>query len=349
MRNWTVMAEIAPLLIGLLAYVATFLIWSWLLVIGARWAKLPSVDLSKAMFVAMFVKTSVVALQAYTFIHWLDEPSMAWSLLLLFAPSIIEYSSIKWFLNGSKLQTLKAWLPTWLAVIPSVLGAIVLFRPFVMEGFSVPTCAMAPTVLGEHILAACPECGSKAYASAWQLKTTLDSSVAYDGEYEQYFVCDNRHLFEQPIPRPFTFHQGDRVLVNKLVKPKRWDIIAFRAPTDPSKTYIKRLVALPGETVQIKDGSVWVNGEKLTPPDSLSGITYAAAIQGQPIVNGIDPITLGSQEHFVLGDFTMLSFDSRLWPHRNPPDRFPAYAVPASDIYGVATHLYLSRWKSIRP
>ena len=51
-------------------------------------------------------------------------------------------------------------------------------------------------------------------------------------------------------------------MANKLLQPQRWDMIVFRYPKDPTRKYMQRLVGLPGETVYLKGGSVWVNGQE---------------------------------------------------------------------------------------
>jgi XTP/dITP diphosphohydrolase len=60
-------------------------------------------------------------------------------------------------------------------------------------------------------------------------------------------------------------HLGDRILVDKFIhriqEPRRWEVIVFRYPLNQSTNYIKRLVGLPGETVQILDGDIWINGK----------------------------------------------------------------------------------------
>ena len=75
---------------------------------------------------------------------------------------------------------------------------------------------------------------------------------------------------------------ADRFLVNKMLSPRRWDIIVFRVPADPSKTYAKRLVGLPGEKVLIHDGSVSIDNRRLEPPPSLRGIEYLDTVDKLP-------------------------------------------------------------------
>lgn len=104
-----------------------------------------------------------------------------------------------------------------------------------------------------------------------------------------------------------TLSDGDNLIVDKLSyrfrDPQRYDIIVFPYKHKENTYYIKRIIGLPGETVQVKDGEVYINGEVL-------GETYGA----EPMANsGIaeNPITLGENEYFVLGDNRNHSSDSR--------------------------------------
>ena len=147
-------------------------------------------------------------------------------------------------------------------------------------------------------------------------------------------------------------HPGDRVVVTKFIQSQRWDVIVFRVPEDPKMFFCMRLIGLPGETVTIKDGAVWINGKKQTPPDCCKGIEYLDRIEGgwpDPVWGSAGhPAKLGADEYFVLGDFSACSKDSRLWQHGVPGH--PPYAVPGSYIVGVVTHIYWppSRWRVLR-
>ena len=101
---------------------------------------------------------------------------------------------------------------------------------------------------------------------------------------------------------------GDVVLVNRIVynasRPKRGDIIVFKPKgNENSHYYIKRIIALPGESVEIVENSVYINGEKLQEDYETSKIDDVG------IVN--EKIKLGSDEYFVLGDDRQNSEDSR--------------------------------------
>ena len=104
-----------------------------------------------------------------------------------------------------------------------------------------------------------------------------------------------------------TIQPGDRLIGFRLSYqkegPKRGDIIIFNYPVDESETYIKRVIGLPGETVQIIDGYVYINGEKLDE-------NYGAEVMNDA-GRAAEPITLGDDEYFVLGDNRNDSTDSR--------------------------------------
>ena len=86
--------------------------------------------------------------------------------------------------------------------------------------------------------------------------------------------------------------------------PKRGDIIAFRTSEDKKASiHIKRVIALPGETVQIKDGQILINGEVYNEKDEFPAITNAGLAS--------EPITVGKGQYFVLGDNRNNSEDSR--------------------------------------
>lgn len=97
----------------------------------------------------------------------------------------------------------------------------------------------------------------------------------------------------------------DVVLMNRLVydfgSPKRFDVIVFRR--DDDKTNVKRVIGLPGETVQIKDGAIYIDDRPLKAEDGLNHVSLAGLAE--------HPIKLDEDEYFVLGDNREGSEDSR--------------------------------------
>ncbi len=104
-----------------------------------------------------------------------------------------------------------------------------------------------------------------------------------------------------------TLKDGDILLVDKLSyrfsAPRRYDIIVFSYRYQEGRYYTKRIIGLPGETVQIQDGTVLVNGEPLK-DDIFSEPIEKARRASEPVV-------LGEDEYFVLGDNRNFSSDSR--------------------------------------
>lgn len=92
-------------------------------------------------------------------------------------------------------------------------------------------------------------------------------------------------------------------------EPKRGQIVVFPPPGDPDELYIKRVVGLPGETVEIKDGNVYVDGKKQDQSFTKDG--YTAEGIDNSISNGTGKITVPEGEIFVMGDNRNDSEDSR--------------------------------------
>ena len=104
-----------------------------------------------------------------------------------------------------------------------------------------------------------------------------------------------------------TLQDGDNLIVDKISyrfrDPKRFEIIVFPYRYAEDTYYIKRIIGLPGETVQIIDGYVYINGELLEENYGLEVMNNAG--------NAANPIELGEDEYFVLGDNRNRSADSR--------------------------------------
>lgn len=109
-------------------------------------------------------------------------------------------------------------------------------------------------------------------------------------------------------------YTGDRLLGNKFIyrfdEPARGDVVVFKYPLDPSKVYIKRIVGLPGDTVEMRRGAVYLNGAEM---DEQTYVKKAAH-------GDFPPETVPPEHVFVLGDNRDESNDSRSWgqlPVRN--------------------------------
>jgi signal peptidase I len=322
---------------------AAFLRW------GVRWAKGPSLTFRKSLAVALAIQCACLVIAVSAHLYESSSPSLSTSVSVveLLMQIIVPCTIITKSFRLTFWRGVQAWLPTQIPGIAIACFLFLVYRPFVSEAFVVPTNSMAPTILGEHVTAPCPRCGAPAYGSA-----LMHSSMIERRENPDDFVMICSKELRSCKARPLTEAGGsDRILVNKLVTPRRWDIIAFRLPSDPSVIYIKRLVGLPGEEFQLREGSIWINGKKIEPPEELRGIEYLTSIefQGRSFTGvGSSAVRLADREHFVLGDFSAQAADSRLWEVGAPG--YAPYAVPESHIIGVVTHIYwpISRWRAFR-
>lgn len=126
-------------------------------------------------------------------------------------------------------------------------------------------------------------------------------------------------------------HDGERLLVNKLVYYKfknvswghieRGDIIVFWYPKDPEKSYVKRVIGLPGETVEVREGKILINNVELNE-------TYLDTEHNQTLPS-FAPRRVDEHFYFVMGDNRDNSSDSRYWG-----------LVPEKYIYGKAFFRY---------
>jgi signal peptidase I len=110
------------------------------------------------------------------------------------------------------------------------------------------------------------------------------------------------------VSMEFTLSDRDNLIVDKLTyrfsDPKRFDIIVFPFRYAKNTYYIKRIIGMPGETVQIVDGAIYIDGEILTE-------SYGKEVIEDPGLAS-EPIILGEDEYFVMGDNRNNSADSRM-------------------------------------
>ncbi len=137
---------------------------------------------------------------------------------------------------------------------------------------------------------------------------------------------------------------GDHLLVNKFIygikipfvdrkvmvykEPKRGDIVVFIFPKDKKKDFIKRVVGGPGDTVEIRQKKIYINGEHW---DETFGVYRDAEVVGMVPRDNFGPVVVPPENVFVMGDNRDRSYDSRFWGF-----------VPFDQIKGKALILYWS-------
>jgi signal peptidase I len=148
-----------------------------------------------------------------------------------------------------------------------------------------------------------------------------------------------------------TLRPGDRVLVNRVVyhlrEPERGDVIVFQYPEDPEVVFIKRVVGVPGDVLEVRDGRLYVNGGKVAEPyvhrtggridPTVAQATVAGSTMHDPW-SLAEPYRIPEGSYFVMGDNRTDSDDSRDWG-----------TVPRTAIVGegLATYWPFSRLRTL--
>ena len=147
----------------------------------------------------------------------------------------------------------------------SVVVAVILaflFRAFEAEAFVIPTGSMAPTLRGRFMSVQCEQC------RFWHQVGASLEEVQGNGLVTHSLcpMCQYPNATAEPaglrLKSTYPGLNGDRILVNKFAydfgEPERWDVIVFKYPDNAKQNFIKRLVGMPGETLRLQNGDVYV-------------------------------------------------------------------------------------------
>ena len=134
-----------------------------------------------------------------------------------------------------------------------------------------------------------------------------------------------------------TLPVGTHALCDKLTfrfrPPRRGEIIVFLSPIPPHEGMIKRVIGLPGDTVELREKAVWVNGQPLEEP-------YARhSRQGERLAgDNLGPLVVPEGSFFVLGDNRDESNDSTAW--KDPSTGQPVYFLPRTEVKGLLRGIF---------
>jgi signal peptidase I len=328
MNTWFLLAAL------LFSVYLTSALFLW---IGLRLARVPGVSITRVLVAALSLLL-ILPLVRLGFLGLGDRLPDSSVLLLGEIPVELLLSCVlvKILVRTSWRQSIVGWLGMLLGGLFFVALYLLVLGPYVTGAFLMPTMSMAPTLLGPHRQGTCPHCGG-------------ESCIPYDPEFDRLppdsddpgmcLSCSQAGKVRDVRP---AVHQADRFLVNKTLKARRWDIIVFRYPKNPSANYAMRLAGLPGEEVIVKEGALWINGVKQEPPAELLALMYGAPpdlVEEPAWGTEANPTRLGPEELFVLGDFSVRARDSRFWG-----------TVPTGNVQGVVGAIYWppDRWRFFR-
>lgn len=153
----------------------------------------------------------------------------------------------------------------------------------------------------------------KAVLYVWELVKVAIITIAIIVPIRYFLIIPFYVKGESMVPN---FHDREYLIVDEISyrfnEPQRGQIVVFRYPEDPQEYFIKRVIGLPGEAVQIKNGSVYIYNQEN--PDGLKLNESYLPDDTKTLVNGAgqsEKINIGEKEYFVLGDNRMFSKDSR--------------------------------------
>ena len=141
-------------------------------------------------------------------------------------------------------------------------------------------------------------------------------ALLFAGGVASAYVYANANVYRMPVSsmEP-TFMAGDNFRVNsdayQTSEPARWDVVAFRSPQEEEKTWLFRIVGLPGEIISFANNGVTIDGASVNLPIQLDGVAYAEPKAGVKAVQY--PFAIPNNRYFVLGDNPDKANDSRYW------------------------------------
>lgn len=273
----------------------------------------------------------LVVLEQYALYEQFPAAALSIVLVVMLASLAAQLLAIRYLFAASWGKTIVTFISwgacSWIVGVATALAV----RAFALGAFVVPTSAMAPTIVGVHQEGVCPHCGEKVLLSTPQ---TADGPNHETKEG----ICEACWKYGEAKDIGDATFSGDRIISNKLLSPKRWDIVTYYPPVAPGILYAHRVVGFPGESVLVKDGKLWIDGVALSPPAGLEHLRYAGSPEMESkygdafgLEHGVDdkPCQLAADECFILGDNTLRSSDSRFFG-----------PVKVDQVTGVVTVLY---------
>lgn len=157
--------------------------------------------------------------------------------------------------------------------LTSALVMALLIIGFVVQPFIIPTGSMAETLNGAHFRLRCPQCGYRYNCNFEPSEYGMRANSIPAGTIVPPVSRCPSCGYYNSSGRPIVVSKGDKILALKciyqLFEPQRWDVVVFKNPLNPSINYIKRLIGKPGETVEIVDGDIYIDGKIARKPPKV--------------------------------------------------------------------------------
>ena len=248
----------------LLLTVVSLLAFGLFFYLACRWWKLQRATFRRILVTFLVLSTiNLIGAGAYYYAKLVlkyDELLLD----LIFVPVLLflTWMCIVKFLSAGAGRAVLVMLTTNIPTYAVSFALAMLLRLTLLEAFIVPTGGMAPTIYGVHADVTCENCR---FEYAVSMSDVLHYRIDRFQPAEKTVACPLCGR-ESSVAAGKVEENGDRILVDKTSVPRRWDLVVFRFPRNPKQNYIKRLVGLPGETVAIAGGDLFVDGQRLEKP-----------------------------------------------------------------------------------
>jgi signal peptidase I len=190
-------------------------------------------------------------------------------------------------------QKQKSVLREWIESIAIALVLAVFIRTYFVQPFKIPSGSMRMTLVeGDHL-----------FVNKLRYGPILLPELHSPDFLRQWFGSD----FD--IHWPEFLHPLENIRLPGFGKPERGDVVVFVYPGDRTKDFIKRLIGMPGDKLEIKDGAVFVNDRRVLEPRIRNQYYYNRGDYGREGV----PVTIPPGHYFMMGDNSASSHDSRYW------------------------------------
>ena len=180
------------------------------------------------------------------------------------------------------LESQKSALREYAEAFGVALVLAIVLRTFFIQAYKIPSGSMEPTLqVGDHIIVNKLDYGLRLPDSIFGL-TPFADELPY-----------GKYLF-------------------RIESVRRGDVVVFVFPEDRTKDFIKRVVALPGDTVEVRAGMLYLNGVSMTEPHAHFEKSFAERLPGSQ-ADYMAPLKLAPNQYFMMGDNRDHSYDSRFW------------------------------------
>jgi hypothetical protein len=246
----------------------TVFLGTLLLYLAGRYWKAPQASLLKALALCLaLLATSVVTALAMFAVSRVKSESVTLVAAIVLAMTMLalQWQWAKSILHTNRMRALAIWISAWLPLTFANMALATVTKAIMVEAFKTPTGGMAPTIIGVHAVRECGNCSARFLVSltSWQ---SLPRGAERQDLRTRCPNCKQPHT----VGNETKLLEGDRFLLDKIARPERWSVVAFRKPPERKELYLQRLIGLPGETIEVAGGEIFINNKLLRKPPHVA-------------------------------------------------------------------------------